>query len=385
MRLMVDEEVLDAARKLEPVVRDHAAQAEHERRLPQPVVEALAEAGLFRMFTPKSLGGLEVDPVTCARVIEEVAGFDSAAGWALQAGNSADWWCGRLPAVGPEEIYAGGPDTIIAAAFHPPMQATPEAGGFRVTGRRPLASNIHDADWLFVTALVETEAGEAIGVFVPASAAEVIDTWDSLGMRGTDSHDVALADVFVPTARTFPLVPQFQPGPRYRGPLYRLPGIGEAAVVICPVALAIAGAALTELRLLAQGKTPFGSATVLRERAVAQAKLARAEAIWRSARLLFYDTLSLAWERTVAGEPSTLEQKADLQLAAAHALASSVKAVDITYSLAGTSAVYARSPLERHFRDIQTLRHHGFVCEARYETAGQVYLGVDPEFALVSF
>ncbi len=124
---------------------------------------------------------------------------------------------------------------------------------------------------------------------------------------------------------------------------------------------------------------------MLRERAAAQAKLARAEAIWRSARLLFYDTLSVAWERTVAGEPPTLEEKADLQLAAAHAVASSVKAVDLTYSLAGTSAVYARSPLERHFRDVQTLRHHGFVCEARYETAGQVYLGVDPEFALVSF
>jgi alkylation response protein AidB-like acyl-CoA dehydrogenase len=64
-------------------------------------------------------------------------------------------------------------------------------------------------------------------------------------------------------------------------------------------------------------------------------------------------------------------------------VASSV-AVDLAYSLAGTSAIYARNPLERHFRDVQTVRHHWFCSEGRYETAGQVYLGVEPEFGFVA-
>ncbi len=132
------------------------------------------------------------------------------------------------------------------------------------------------------------------------------------------------------------------------------------------------------------GQDAFGSATTLRQRGVAQAKLARAEAILRSARALFYETLKEAWERTLAGTPSTLEQKADLALPGAHAVASSAKAVDLVFSIAGTSGVYARSPLERHFRDMQTLRHHGFCSEGRYETAGQVYLGVEPEWGLVA-
>ena len=51
---------------------------------------------------------------------------------------------------------------------------------------------------------------------------------------------------------------------------------------------------------------------------------------------------------------------------------------------AGSTGVYARSPLERHFRDAATIRQHAFVSESRLETAGQVYLGVAPEFALVT-
>lgn len=117
---------------------------------------------------------------------------------------------------------------------------------------------------------------------------------------------------------------------------------------------------------------------------MAQGKLARAEAVLRSARLLFYTTLEEAWERTLSGTPATLEQKADLALAGAHAVASSVKAVDLVYGLAGRSGIYTRSPLERHVRDIQTIRHHGFCAEGRYETAGQVYLGVEPEFGFVA-
>jgi alkylation response protein AidB-like acyl-CoA dehydrogenase len=55
------------------------------------------------------------------------------------------------------------------------------------------------------------------------------------------------------------------------------------------------------------------------------------------------------------------------------------------HRVAGTSGIYTKSPLERHFRDAQTLRHHGFLSESRFEAVGQVYLGVAPEFALVTF
>jgi alkylation response protein AidB-like acyl-CoA dehydrogenase len=393
MRFDVDEKLIDAARTIGPVVREHGETTERERRLAKPVRDALAGAGLFRLLTPRSLGGLETDPMSAAAVIEEVASHDSAAGWALMTGNSVDWWCARLPDGGPEELYAEDPDVIIAAAFHPPMCAVRADGGYRVTGRAPLASNVHDATWLHVTAL-EMDGSEprtvdgapvVVGLIARADEAQVIDTWHALGMRGTDSNDVVLSDVFVPARRSFSLAPAFRPGWHYRGPLYRIPGMAEVAVVGPPVLLGIARAALEEFRDLAAKKTSFGSASSLAKRARVQWRLAEAEATLRSARALLYGTLAEAWQRALEGREATLGEKADVLLAATHATASAVKAVELVYSLAGTTAIYMGNSLERHFRDVETLRHHGFFSEARYETFGQVHLGMEPEFGLVAF
>ena len=199
-------------------------------------------------------------------------------------------------------------------------------------------------------------------VYLPRESCEVIDTWHVMGMRGTGSNDVAVSDVFVPTARTFPIAPDFTPGSHYRGPLYRFPVIGIVGSNLPPLLLAVARNAIEEVSALAQGKVPVARSTPLRERASAQAKLARAEAALRSGRLLLYDTLSETWQATVAGNAVSLKQKADLLLAMTHAVSSAVKAVELMYRVAGTSGIYTRSPLERHFRDVQVLRHHVFGC-----------------------
>jgi alkylation response protein AidB-like acyl-CoA dehydrogenase len=105
----------------------------------------------------------------------------------------------------------------------------------------------------------------------------------------------------------------------------------------------------------------------------------------RAARLLYYDTLTRVWKRVSAGEPATLEEKADLALGGAHAANTAAAAVGMIHQLAGTTGIYERSPLERHFRDANTLRHHGFMSENRFEVVGQVYLGVPPEFPMIAF
>jgi alkylation response protein AidB-like acyl-CoA dehydrogenase len=389
----VDDALLARARALEPVIREHADTAERERRLARPVLDAMRATGLFRMFTPRAFGGLEADPVTVSRVAETVAGFDSAAAWALQAGNTGAWWASRFPAAGDAELFADGPDLLMAASFSPPHRCEEVPGGFRFTGRGPLASTIHDAPWVMMTGLVfdgeqprMTPAGPiVVGVVMRTSEVEIVDTWHSLGMRGTDSNDVVADGVFVPAARSAVITPVVERRPPFDGPLYRLPALASVAVVIAPVALAIARGAITALCELAERKTPMGAMKTLRYRAAAQHAVAESEALLRSARLLFYDTLTAAWRRAVADEAATLEQKADLMLASAHAVRTAAQVTDLMHRAGGTSGVYARSPLERHFRDAQTVRHHGFLAESRFETVGQVYLGVEPEFAMVAF
>jgi alkylation response protein AidB-like acyl-CoA dehydrogenase len=306
--------------------------------------------------------------------------------------NPLDWafFCCRLPDEGAEEIYSGGPDVLIAAQFGRPLTATSTRGGYRVSGRAPFVSNCYDADWISSTVLVDADRSggdepEMRMVYFRREESEIIDTWNVMGMRGTGSNDIAVTDVYVPTSRTFPMVPDFEPGSHYRGPLYRLPVVGAAAAGIPTPMLGVARRALDEVTALALNKTPVASSAPLKERASAQMQLGRAEAILRSGRLLLLDTLAEAWRRCVDGKTHSLEQKADILLAMAHAMGSAVQAVDLACGIAGTTAFRATNPLERCFRDVQTMRHHVFASEQRYGTFGQVYLGVSPDFPVVTF
>jgi alkylation response protein AidB-like acyl-CoA dehydrogenase len=390
MHWEADTALINAAREIAPIIQKHTEEAERERRLSRPVLTALRETGLLRMSTPRSLGGLETDPITRALVVEEISRHDSAAGWTLE--NPLDWafFCARLPDEGAEEIYSRGADILIAAQFGRPLHATSTEGGYRISGRAPFVSNCYDADWISSTALVDVDQHsegepETVMVYFPRKNCDIIDNWDMMGMRGTGSHDISVTDVFVPKSRTFRMVPEFEPGSHYHGPLYRLPLVGAAATGIPTPMLGVARRALDEVTELALTKTPVASSGLLKERSSAQVRLGKAEAVLRSGRLLLLDTVSEAWQRCVDGRPHSLRQKADLLLAATHAMSSAVQAVELACSIAGTTAFRATSPLERCFRDVQTMKHHVFSSEARYGTFGQAYLGVPLDFPVVAF
>ena len=97
----------------------------------------------------------------------------------------------------------------------------------------------------------------------------------------------------------------------------------------------------------------------------------------------FYDAITDVWQQTKAGQPATLQQKADLVLAGTNAANSAAKVTETMHGLAGTSGIYETSRLERLFRDAHTLRHQGLVSANRFETVRQVYLDVPPELPLV--
>lgn len=392
MGTVAEQDLVSVARELGPMLRANSQRSDRDGRLPAESVNAMRDAGLFRMYVPRSLGGLQVDPVTHARVQEELSRHDSAAGWMLQAAGSSAWWCSRLPTETAQEIYCGDPDRVLAVSFAFPFEGEPVAGGLRLSGQRPFASNVSDASWIWVTSLT-MENGEPMTVdgapmvraaFFPASEARIVKTWDTLGMRGTDSNDVAVENLVVPLRRTFRIGIDHTPGPLYDDPLYRAPAMVLVGSYAPAVGLGIARDAIDEFAALAQGKTPFASTTTLRERATAQAKLGRAEGLLRSARAYLYDRLSWGWDQTIAGVELTLEQRAEVLLACVQAIAASAQAVDLVYSAAGTSAIYKRSRIEQHFRDANVLRQQGFVSESRFETVGQVNLGLPPDLGFVA-
>jgi alkylation response protein AidB-like acyl-CoA dehydrogenase len=366
----------EAAAALAPLAAELAAEAERERRLPGPLVEALRDAGLFRLCVPASVGGLEASPRTLVDTVEALARGDAAAGWCVAIGATSGLLAGYLDPDAAREIY-GDPAAIAGGVFAPRGKAEPTEAGYRVTGRWPFASGVGHCTWV----MGGCRAGEKPDVLLaiaPASEVEVLDTWHVSGLRGTGSHDIAMHDLLVPAERTASLITG---RPTSDAPLFAFPVFGVLAMAIAAVVLGAGRAALDDLVVLAGGKTPTLSSRKLAERATVQAETARAEAGLRAARALLHEAIDTAWTAAGGAGEITVEHRAALRLASTHAVEAGTAAVDAAYRLAGGSAIYDSNPLQRRFRDVHAATQHMLVAPATWELTGRLLLGLPTDVA----
>jgi indole-3-acetate monooxygenase len=276
--------LLNAARELAPVIRAMADRIEEERRLPQSLVEQLIDAGMLHAALPQEYGGRETDPLTVARVVEELSAADGSVGWCVMLHLQNCLLSGAMPRALVEAIWGRDQRATIAGHAQPRGRATPAGDGYRVSGRWSFASGSSYASWLSGacqvmdgnTPLLDTN-GLPVTVFasVPAERCTILDTWKSTGLRGTASHDFVMDDVFVPAAlvaSTSILGPAAQRW--HANPMYGC--LPLVFVTHGSHALGLAHAALDELTDIASAKTPAGQTSPLREQAHAQVQVASA-------------------------------------------------------------------------------------------------------------
>jgi len=372
--------LVSAARSLAPRVRDAAAETERARRVALPLVETMAAAGMFRVCVPRDLGGEEADVTTLLEVIETLAHADGSAGWIVMIGATTGLLAAYLPRDAAHEIYGRSPAVITGGVFAPRGIATPEGAGYRVRGRWPFASGCQHASWLAGGCMIAGEpARPPRMMLLPAGEVDIIDTWTVSGLCGSGSHDIAVADRFVPASRSVSLVAD---RPLCEGTLYRFPVFGLLALGIAAVALGIARRAVDELVALAAAKVPALSQRRLAERSAIQMEVARAEAMLQAARAYLFERVASATAAAAHADIATGERAA-LRLAASHATASAASVVDRMYEAAGGTAIYATSPLQRCFRDVHAVTQHVMVAPTAWELAGRVLLGVDTDTSML--
>ena len=376
-----DQAVIGRFESITEVVAANREWAEAHGRLADEVVTAMVDAGVARLYLPESLGGLEVDPVTCALATECLARADTSAAWFVMVANSAKLMAVNWPAEVVESVLKDDPDVVIAASGNQPYVAEPRGDGFKISGVNSFVSGAHHARWLMSPAMLGDEFRMVI---LPMDECEIVDNWHVLGMRGTGSNDVRASEVWIPSRQlvTMPEPGEGAPNRYYDGTLYRCPGRVIFATYV-PVTLVLAEQALAELTMLAEGKTPYAENRKLKHRSVAQIKFGRALATFRAARGFFYDALQAAWDRAAEGRAASPEDKSDLYLAGTHAVQASAEVVRLVADAAGSSVIYQGNPLERIIRDMETLRHHGFANESRYGSVAQLRWGAELDYPLM--
>jgi alkylation response protein AidB-like acyl-CoA dehydrogenase len=324
-------------------------------------------------------------------VWEAVARIDSAAAWNLVMGQVFPAVAAYLPEEGAREIYADGPTTASGAGF-PPAVARRVEGGWRITGRVAFASGCHHTAWCLMTALemdgdapkLDPATGQptAFDMVFARQDAQILDTWHTVGMRGTGSCDIAVDDLFVPDRRAAELVPLESPAPGFEGPLYRM-FVWGAVLGETTVSVGIAAAAVDRLVELVQTKTPAMQATALRDQQLTHYLLGKAQARVAAARDTLHRATQEAYDEASVSLLS-MDAKLRLQLAACFAAEASAEAVRLVNEVAGTSAIRLEHGFERHMRDVHVLTQHATKSSARYVTAGRLIAGLDSDFALLA-
>jgi alkylation response protein AidB-like acyl-CoA dehydrogenase len=371
--------VLDAVRKLTPEIAQRADEIEKAKVVPADLLARLTDAGAFRMFVSREYGGEELSLPDAMAVIEEVAYADGATGWTVMIGADFAPVLARFSKkVLDEEIYPDGPNTLARGAFAPKGVAIPVDGGYIVKGQWPMASGSYEHQWILGNCMVlkdgmpeMTELGvpNMKMVMVPADQATWLDTWDSVGLRATNSNDFVLNEVFVPEHHAS----EFFGPAGVDSPMFRIPIRLGLAPTHVAVVLGIARGALDDVRELAKTKRPaFNPMMRLAEDSVFQFRLGQLDTRLAAVRALAENETRTMWESALAGEPGdtleTLRQRAMVSYAHTECVA----IVNEAFALAGSTAAYNSSAIGRRFRDIRTAAQHVAASPEIYQVLGAV-------------
>jgi len=374
--------LLEAVREVASKISERSAQIEAARRLPPDLLADLTRAGVFRMLTPTSHGGTEIDFPTSMEVIETIAEADGATGWTVMIGSETPQLLALLPRHRFDALYADGPDVIIGGGFAPRGTAELRGNEYLVNGRWAFASGCQHCKWLIGNCAV-TENGiprpgpfpgttEIRAMLMPADAVKIIDTWSVNGLRGTGSHDIAVENLRVPTDDSLDI---FFGHSSIPGPLYAA-HLAYFVLHIAAVGTGIARRAVREVVALAStSKKRLYAGTSMAQSALFQYRVGHAENTLRAARALLRDDTNAVWSNAVNGNALVPNDQLRAIGTAAWVAHTAASVVGACYAAGGGSALYDSSPLQRCLRDIHTLTQHAAVAEGSIARAGAVLLG----------
>lgn len=327
-----------------------------EDRFPAAVHAALVDSGLWKLWVPRALGGLEQDLPGAVALFERAAAADGSLGFSLAIGTGGGLFAGWLQESVAREIFTPAA-ALIAGSGAPSGVARPVDGGLLVDGEWRYASLIHSATWITASVTL-TDSGRVVAIAVPVAEVEILERWRADALATTDSHDLRMQEVRVPEARVFDL----SRAPRESGPLYRFDFMALASAAFASVAVGIARGAIETARerLMARPSVEDDVA----------ARLARATARQRAAWRALQASVAEAW--ALLSEHPTLpkDSVSDVRLTAVETTRQAVAAVDELAAVAGMPLLSRDDVFSRAWRDVHGVAQHTLISVARERELG---------------
>ena len=354
------EELIERTAALVPGIAARAGEAERLRRIPDATIDALRDAGLFRLYVPARFGGFELPFGGLQLAVSSLLGAAcGSTAWVQGAFAVHGWMLGSFTDEAQTAVWEANPDAAIATATSP-VDGTGRTvpGGIVLDGTWSFGSGCESADWMIIRANVPSRGWRWF--LLPQAAVEIVDVWYASGLRGSGSQDVRLHEVFVPDAMTLDVL-------ALRGsaiPLYGLPYIGVFQFTIALPTLGLARGALSAFEELTR-KHPD------RQRAAArQLRFAESACEVDAAELLLARTAREFEAAQAEGRVVKTAERIRAKRDAAYAARLCRSAVDRLVQVGGAHGLADVNPLQRAFRDIAAIAsHHGL----SWDTSGELY------------
>lgn len=351
-----------------PRIAELAAETERNRRVPDETIEALRQAGMWRVYVPKEYGGTEETVLEVVRAIRAVAGVCASTAWVIGVLCAHPFITSLYSRKLQDEFWSTGPDTLASTSGLPITRAKIVEGGLRVTGRFPFSSGCLHSSWAMVGVSAPDPSQTNSERFrtpyfclVPRSDYEIEDDWDVMGLCGTASRTLVFNDVFIPSYRiemSGAMVNRYTKGEGlHKGPLWTAGYGATIGTALTPVFLGLADAMLREVTKKVQGRTVPG--TRIPTNSIPNSmRLSESTLEMRACTLLWEDYIKRIDDRAAAGIEPDEDFTANSGATGIYVQELATRTIDRLFAVAGGSSVRLDSPIQRMWRDAHTGRSH---------------------------
>lgn len=380
--------MLERARALQPLIRQHSAQGEQERRVREEVIEALAEAGVFRTAVPKRYGGLESSMTTMLDISGIMGEADGSTAWVVTLTNVCAWLASLFPVEAQDEVFGANPNARVSGVLGPTSESRRVDGGFRVSGKWFYNSGSWHADWAVLGLPIVDEKGEPVDqglALIPRTDLDLQETWFVAGMASSGSNCLIAEDVFVPDHRimsmTRALEDDYPSQATLNEPFYRSAFVPLLALVLAGPQLGMGRAALDFVLSKAANKPiSYTFMTSQADSVAFQLQVAEAATMIDTAQLHAYRAAADIDNAARGGTRLDILTRARVRADTGVVLEKITRAIDILLFAHGAGGFANVSPLQRLWRDSAVAARHAVTLPAvSNEVYGKALLGLKPQ------
>jgi alkylation response protein AidB-like acyl-CoA dehydrogenase len=351
----------ETAGRLAEKFAERAAKHDEAGSFPFENFAELQQAGFMKLPVERTLGGDEISLYELVLVQERLAYGDGstalAFGWhlglMLHLRNARPWpeplyrsFCREVVEHGAMiNSFASEPATgSPSRGGRPETVAERTEGGWRITGRKTYSTLSPILSHFIVTAWVPEEEATAEFFVRRSKGIRIEETWNTLGMRATGSHDLILDGVFVPEEAMI--------RKRERD---KEPNDGGGWLLHIPACYSgIAYAARDFAVKFARTYRPNSLPGPIADLPHIQHKLGLIEAELKAARTFMYETAD-RWDR---GPERRASLRTDMGLVKYMVTNGAIRVVDLAMRIVGGASLSRTLPLERMYRDVRAGLHN---------------------------